>query len=250
MEHKTFNIIIPSYNNAKWYEKNILSCVGQDYPDDKFNIIYTDDASTDHTGDLVGNLIAKNGWKNIKLIKNEKNLGAMCNIYNMIHSCDPKSISLTCDGDDAMAHKNVLNRLNQIYQDENVWMTYGSYLDYPGMTKGCCKPYEDPIVKTRSYRRTSWRASHLRSWYSKVFQLIKEEDFKFQGQWADCGWDLLINFSALEICNGKYKCIEDVLYIYNNQNPISDYKIKQVRQSMIDGFARSKKPYDPVDKLW
>lgn len=250
MDYKTFNIIIPSYNNAKWYEHNLLSCVGQDYPKDKFNIIYTSDASTDGTADLVGNLIAKHSWKNVKLINNEKNVGALCNIYNMIHSCKDDSISLTCDGDDWLANSNVLDKLNQVYQDENVWMTYGSYLDYPGMTKGCCKPYEDFVVKSNGYRRAGWRASHLRSWISKVFKLIKEEDFKFQGQWADVSWDLLINFAALEICNGKYRCIEDVLYIYNNQNPISDYKIKQGRQGMIDGFARSKRPYDAVDKLW
>ncbi len=61
MEYKKFVIIIPSYNNARWYEQNILSAVGQDYPDDHYRIIYKNDASTDGTGDLVGNLIAKNG---------------------------------------------------------------------------------------------------------------------------------------------------------------------------------------------
>ncbi len=250
MEYKHFNIIVPSYNNSKWYEQNILSCVGQDYPTDKFNIIYTDDNSQDGTADLVENLINKNNYNNIKLIRNEKNVGALCNIYNMIHSCDDKSISFTVDGDDWLSHKNVLNKLNEIYQNENVWMTYGSYLDYPSMTKGCCKPYEDFVINAKGYRKVTWRASHLRSWYTKLFKMIKEEDFKFQDEWADVAWDLLIQFPCLEICNGKYKCIEDGLYIYNNQNPISDYKIKQSRQGMIDGFARSKKPYNSIDKLW
>ena len=249
MDYKKFNIIIPSYNNAQWCEKNLLSAIGQNYPEDKFNVIYTDDASTDNTANIVEELIIKNNWKNIELIRNDKNKGALCNIYNMIHSCEDMSVSLTCDGDDWLAHSNVLNKLNEVYQDENVWMTYGSYVDYPGMTKGCCKPYEDFVINARGFRRVSWRSSHLRSWRTKLFKLIQEDDFKFQGEWADVSWDLLIQFPALEICNGKYKCLDDILYIYNNQNPISDYKIKQHRQGMIDGFARSKRPYEPIEKL-
>jgi hypothetical protein len=129
-------------------------------------------------------------------------------------------------------------------------MTYGSYLDYPGMTRGCCKPYENNIIKYRTYRSSPWRASHARSWYVKLFKMIKEEDLKFNGQWADCAWDLLLQYPVLELSNGKHKYIEDILYLYNNQNPISDYKIKQSRQGLIDRFARSKSQYHALDKLW
>ena len=250
MDYKNINIIVPSYNNAKWYEQNIKSIAEQDYPIDKYNIIYTDDASTDGTADLVENFIVKNNYANIKLIKNEKNLGALFNIYNMIHSCDDQSIAVTVDGDDFAASNQFLNILNNVYQDENVWMTYGSYLDYPGMTRGCCKPYESNIIKYKSYRNSPWRASHARSWYVKLFKMIKEDDFKFNGEWADCAWDLLIQFPLLEISNGKHKYIDEILYLYNNQNPISDYKIKQSRQGLIDRFARLKPHYAPLEKLW
>ncbi|SRR6266581_5841763 len=251
MEYKHFNIIIPSYNNAKWYEQNILSTIGQDYPVENYNITYINDASTDGTGDLVGNLIAKHGWKNIKLINNEKNVGALCNIYNTVHSIeDPKSITFCVDGDDFCANSSVLTKLNNVYQDPNIWMTYGSYLDYPGMTRGCCRPYEDSIIKSRSYRKSEWRASHLRSWLNGLIRKIRIDDLKFNGEWLDVTWDLALQYPTLEMSNGKHLFIPDILILYNNLNPISDYKIKQGRQGMIDAFIRSKSCYPALENLW
>lgn len=250
MNYKTFNIIIPSYNNAKWYEQNLLSCVGQDYPEEHFNITYINDASTDQTGRLVEELIAKHGWKNVKLINNEKNVGALCNIYNTVHSIkDDFSITFCVDGDDFCSNSAVLQKLNNVYQDENIWMTYGSYLDYPGMTKGCCRPYEEHIIKTRSYRKFPWRASHLRSWKNGLIKRIKAEDLKYNGEWLDVTWDLALQYPTLEMANGKHLFIPDILILYNNLNPISDYKIKLGRQGMIDGFIRSKPSYPSLDKL-
>ena len=64
-----FVIVVPSYKNSKWYERNISSAFTQDYPEDKFRIIYTDDVSPDNTGNLVEEYIKKYKTKNIKLIK-------------------------------------------------------------------------------------------------------------------------------------------------------------------------------------
>ena len=44
-------VIIPSYNNAQWYKKNLDSVFNQRYSN--YRIIYLDDASTDQTGYLV-----------------------------------------------------------------------------------------------------------------------------------------------------------------------------------------------------
>src|SRR5260221_8219272 len=188
MENKRFVIVIPSFNNERWCEKSLLSAVGQQY-EGEFRIILTNDASTDGTQALLESLIIKNNFTNVKLINNSDRLGALHNLYNMIHSCDDREITVQLDGDDMLAGPNVLTYLNEVYQDENVWMTYGSYLDTPGMTRGCCKPYEQQVIDQNAFRRVSWRASHLRSHYVKLFKLVKKEDLMYNDKFLESGWD-------------------------------------------------------------
>lgn len=249
MENKKFVIVIPSFNNERWCEKSLLSAVGQQY-DGEFRIILTNDCSTDATQTLLENLIVKNNFTNVKLINNNERLGALHNLYNMIHSCNDQEICVDLDGDDFLIGPNVLTTLNEVYQDENVWMTYGSYLDSGPMTLGCCKPYEEQVIKTNAYRSVSWRASHLRSRYSKLFKMIKKEDLMHDGKFYESAWDCSYQFPMLELSAGNHKFISDALYIYNNDNPISDFRVKQQQQGFFDGVIRRKQPYKKLDKLF
>lgn len=250
MEYKKFVIIIPSYNNAKWYEQNVLSAIAQDYPEDRYRIIYKNDASTDGTGDLVGNLIAKNGWKNIELINNEERKGALHNIYDMVHSCEDSEIVIDLDADDKFSGSHVIKRLNQEYQNPDVWMTWGSYLDSSNNCRGCCKSYEQNVIDTNNYHRVSWRGSHCRTRISKLFKQIKKEDLMFQGKFFMSAWDLSYQLRMMSMAGGRFSYIDDILYIYNNDNPISDYKVRAQEQAFFDGYIRSQKPYQKLDKLW
>lgn len=249
MEYKKFVIIIPSYNNARWYEKNILSAIEQDYPGDQYRIIYKNDASSDGTGDLVGNLIAKNGWKNIELINNDERKGALHNIYDMVHSCEDSEIIIDLDADDVLSGPHVIKRLNQEYQNPNVWMTWGSYLDSSNMSRGCCKPYEQMIIDRNAYNMAAWRGSHCRTRIAKLFKLIKKEDLMYQGKFFMSAWDLAYQLRMMSMAAGRFSYIDDILYIYNNDNPISDYKVRAQEQAFFDRYIRAQKPYEKLEKL-
>lgn len=250
MEYKKINIIIPSYNNARWYEQNLLSVMGQDYPEDKLNVIYTSDASTDGTGDLVEKLIERHQWKNITLIKNTERIGALHNLYNMVHSCPDNELCGLVDGDDHIT-SNTLQRLNYKYQDENVWATYGSYADSHGMTRGCCKPAPPIVVQKAAYRSVPWFMSHIRVFYSKLFKQIKWEDLLYKdGTPFKMAWDCAIMIPMAELAAERMHYIHEINYIYNNDNDISDYKVDQGLQGRMDQYIRSKRPYQRLDKLW
>ncbi|MES1224459.1 MAG: glycosyltransferase family A protein, partial [Bacteroidota bacterium] len=116
---------ICSYNNKNWYEKNLKSVFSQNY--ENFRVIYIDDNSPDGTGDLVENYLKVHNLENrVTLIKNKtrKNLGA--NHYNIIHSSYDDEIIVILDGDDWFAHNNVLQKVNEVYQDDNIWMSFGT----------------------------------------------------------------------------------------------------------------------------
>src|SRR5690348_14207187 len=81
-----FVIVIPSYNNKRWYEKNLDSVFMQTYHN--YDVVYIDDCSADGTADLVKDYIKKHGaQQTVLLVSNEKRNGALANIYNAVHSC-------------------------------------------------------------------------------------------------------------------------------------------------------------------
>jgi glycosyltransferase involved in cell wall biosynthesis len=246
---KKIVVLVPSYNNSRWYERNLSSIVSQDY--DNFSVVYTDDCSPDNTGELVREYIEKHDQQErVKLIENTERKGALCNLYNMIHECADDDIVVTLDGDDWLAHSGVLKRVNQEYQDNNVWFTWGSYMDHPQNSRGCCKPIPKTILDTKTYRRKPWCTSHLRTFKAKLFKLINRQDFNGpDGKWLDVAWDLSFYMPFVEMAGHHGRYIHDILYIYNNENPIQDYKIKIDQQTAMDRFIRSKRPYKKIEAL-
>ncbi len=47
------SIIIPCFNEEEWIERTIVSCINQDYPIDKLQVIVVDDCSTDSSREMI-----------------------------------------------------------------------------------------------------------------------------------------------------------------------------------------------------
>ena len=246
---KKFVVVIPSYKNEQWCEKNLNSVLSQNHQN--FRVIYTDDCSPDKTAESIERLVNSRGAASkVKLIKNSERLGAMQNLYNMIHSCEDDEIVVTLDGDDWFADNNVLNKLDAVYSDQNVWFTWGSYVDYPRNTRGCSRPIPRNVLDAGNYRRHPWCTSHLRTFKAKLFKNIKKEDFYDpSGKWLDMAWDLSFYIPFVEMAGHHGRYIHDILYVYNNENPIQDYKVNVNRQAAMDRFIRSKPRYARIESL-
>jgi len=245
---KPFVVIIPSYNNAAFCEHNLLSVLGQNYQN--FRIVYIDDASKDATYETVRAIIERSPLKDrITLIHNETNQGALKNLYTAIHACQDHEIVVTVDGDDFLAHSNVLKRLNKAYADQDVWMTYGNFLDYPNYKQKplICKPIPKSVVKNRSYRKSEWVSSHLRTFYAGLFKKIALEDFLFEGKFLPMGWDLAFMIPMLEMSGPHCRFLDEVLYLYNRTNPINDHKVNLALQAACAEHVRNLPPYEALD---
>ena len=179
--NKRFAVIIPSRNNSRWCERNLEALRAQTY--DNWHAIYINDASTDDTREKVEQFIKKHQLEDkITLINNEERQGAMANIYKAVYMCSDSDIAMTYDGDDWFSGPHVLETLNKVYADENVWLTYGSYQDYPSGRKGdCVLPIPEEVIRSNSYRTDQWRTSHLRTFYVWLFKYIKTDDLKIDG---------------------------------------------------------------------
>lgn len=243
-EQKPFAIIIPSYNNSRFCERNLRSVLDQNY--ENFRIIYIDDCSTDDTYEKVKNYLLNQPIK-ATLIHNNANKGALANLYDAIHSCSNEEIILTLDGDDFLAHDNVLTKLNEVYANPKVWLTYGNFVDYPTYT-------QDPVIckkltKLHSFRKQEWVTSHLRTFYAGLFKKIKLEDLLYQGKFFPMAWDLPMMFPMLEMAGDHIFFVKDVLYLYNRENPLNDHKVNVRLQAECAQYARSLTPYKKLKTL-
>ncbi len=53
------SIIIPCFNEEKWIKRTILSCVNQDYPVDKLEVLVVDDCSNDNSQEKIKEIITE-----------------------------------------------------------------------------------------------------------------------------------------------------------------------------------------------
>lgn len=241
-----FVIIIPSYNNERWCEKNLLSALQQHY--ENYYIIYINDCSTDQTYDIIKKLVNSHPRRDkVILINNSIRCGALENLYNAIHTCPDYSIIVTLDGDDWLAHSFVLNRLNKEYSNPDVWMTYGSYLSWPSNTRDSwIHALPAQVVNSHAYRKYQWVTTHLRTFYAKLFKLIKKEDLLYNNLFFPMAGDLAFMFPMLEMAANHSRYIEDILYIYNRNNPISD-NMQRNKQRELEFEIRKRPPYNRIE---
>jgi glycosyltransferase involved in cell wall biosynthesis len=249
LAEKAFVIVVPSYNNTSYCEQNILSILHQQY--ENYRVIFIDDASKDDTFDKVKALVDRSSKKDkVTLIKNAKNQGSLKNLYNAIHSCKDQEIIVRVDGDDQLAQPFVLKKLNKVYADSNIWMTYGNYLDYPTYKQKpqLCQKFPKSVLRTHRFRQYKWVTSHLHTFYAGLFKKISPEHLSKDGEFLPVAGDVAIILPMLEMAANHFQFIEDILYLYNRTNPLSDHlNNRLVLQNSYDRYVRSLPSYQPLE---
>ncbi len=241
LSHKHFVIVIPSYNNKQWYVRNLASVLSQNY--DNFDVIYTDDRSPDGTGDLVEKYLEEYDLDHrVILIKNEIRRGALHNLYLMINMCPDDAVIVTLDGDDWLPDDEVLTRLNAVYADD-VWLTYGQFKLHPSGIQGWASAMPDYIVENNAFRDFQHLPTHLRTFYAWLFTEIKLEDFLYLGQFYPMTWDMVMMFPMIEMAGERHRFIPDIMYIYNDENSISDHHVSRQLQAYLAQIVKQKTRY-------
>lgn len=246
---KPLVIITASYNNIQWCQKYFDSVAHQKY--DNWTLIYIDDASTDGTlASIIQLALDYQLEHKITFIKNKKRNGHLCNQYHAIHACPANSIILIIDGDDWLANDTVFETINKAYQDENVWLTYGQFWYWKKDKKGFCRPIPPDIIQKNAIREISWRTTHLRTFYAGLFQQIKLEDLKHNNAFFPFCADVASMFAMIEMAGTHIKFIPEILYIYNDDNPLS-YHHDPTPQRQLEEYIRTMQRYEPLkEKVW
>lgn len=246
-----FKIIVPSFNNEKWVEYNVASILNQSYTN--YDVLYIDDASTDGTYNAVTGIVKD--LPNWKVIRNEVNKGAGYNYTEFAaeFASDPNDILIHLDGDDWFYDDLVLEQLNDFYNENDYWMTYGGFVVWDGENEPTLPypqstPFPEFVHKHKKYRKDAWRASHLRTYRNFLFQAIKKEDLK-DLETNEYYWhaiDLAWQFACMEMCpSDKIGLVDFYTCVYNHSqtNQIRTHERESANNAKYEAEIRNRKSY-------
>jgi glycosyltransferase involved in cell wall biosynthesis len=108
-------IMIPTYNQEKYICEAIDSALAQTYSN--IEIIIGDDASTDHTPEILKKYL--NNSK-IKFIRNIENLGRIENYRNLLYKHAKGDFVVNLDGDDYFTNINFISEALKLVEDDVV----------------------------------------------------------------------------------------------------------------------------------
>ena len=243
-----FIVVVAVYNSENYIGHCIKSILNQDYKN--FKLVVVDDCSTDRTSNIIKSM------RGFRYYKNPIRIGsAVANIVKGIKLLpgDKEDVIVIIDGDDWLYDYDVLGYLNEVYQDPDVWLTYGQFISLSGKMRNYCQPLTD----TRKYRRHgNWTTSHLKTMKRGLWDRIKDWDLRDRnGHYFKRFEDIAYMYPAVEMAGLKHiRCISKILYVYNDRNSscsLNEYAEKRkLRQIMpIKLTIQKKTPYPELDEI-
>ena len=210
-----FIIVTTCYNCEKFIEQCISSVLIQDYSDWQMYIF--DDASTDNSIKVAEKII--DGDPRIKIIKNNKNMGAVYNkTSNFINHAKPddEDVIVTLDGDDYLGSQYALCYLKEIYS-QGYWFSYGGFIASEKSFYELAAPdHLTPIDWSKSLRNQRFCITALRSHKFFLLKNVRDKDLRHKnGVLFKFPEDIILNIPMAEMA-GKDKCyfLKEKIYCY------------------------------------
>lgn len=123
------SVCVITYNQAQFIEDTLEGILTQE-TDFDFEVIISDDHSTDDTSTIVNNYIQKHSKGNkINYIKHEENLGVTKNFFWSLAQCKGAYIAL-CEGDDFWLDPSKLQKqVDFLEENPSVVLTYHPFVN-------------------------------------------------------------------------------------------------------------------------
>lgn len=227
--------------------------------DDDYGVIVADDASDEDGVDDVRERWVldqpHDGWFTFR---RPERLGTLHNQVAAIRAVTmaPDDVLVFVDGDDRLAHDDVLARLREVYSDRRVDLTYGCYEpDPPSSTCPAVRPIPARVFRQRGgYRRwalqngTVW--NHLRTMRRRIFDGIPDDYFVRDGEWLQTCPDHALMTPGLELAGGRHLMIDETLLLYTSDRPDAEWRVggEGIRENYPWVMARpALRPLPPME---
>lgn len=239
--------VSPVYNAERTIEVYVHSLASQLYQN--YSAYLIDDCSTDGTAEKYLNVLK--GFPSyiqdkFHLIRNKQRVGsALGNQVEMLSKLireedGSNTIIALLDGDDWLYNNpDICSLINHEY-DRGAKITYGSFYSLIDDINLIAQPYPKEVHKERSYReyRFPWNVpyTHLRTFLLSEFNKVSIDSLKDKdGNYYKAGGDIALLYELFEKVDNPEKSIRpiyDILYVYNDRNPLCDFKVNSEEQTM------------------
>lgn len=221
-ENKSFVIVIFSYEQDGYCEKNLQSVFSQSYP--HFRVIYLNNGHGVESYNRARNFISKSGYdEKVTFIKNSNEKQLFDIFYQAIHSCKDDEIVIHLEGTDWLANDHVLEKLNKAYMDPDVWLTYGDYMDYPSLKKQEMEPTVNKMLREFKADKAPWMLSHLKTYYAGLLKELTPTLDGLNEKVASDG-DKMLMLSLLKVGKWHVRFIPEVLSIHQEVKKSKELK--------------------------
>lgn len=246
MKDNKFVIISTVYNKAKWVSFNINSVKQQTYTN--YLAVYGYDKSTDET--LKKLIYHIEDDEKFIIHHNDNQDSQMSNFfscYNYLKTnnlISPEDIIVEVDADDWLLHSFVMQYLNEIYQDPNIWMSYGQYVQYPsGETGG---HFYLHLTEDGTIRHTPFAYSHLKTYKAWLLDKVPQEYLinpKTKKYWNITA-DFAMCMPMVEMAGrDRIYRVDAPIYVYNNSDGADNESARRLKeQKEVEQILRQLKP--------
>ncbi len=239
-----FKIVVPSFNSVEYLPKTLRSIESQ--INKNFDVCVIDDySSLKQQRSIILDFCQRNHWK---YIFHDTNVGALASIVEGIQhlQCKDDDVIVMLDGDDWLYDSHVLTKLDKIYTEEDVYLTWGQFESYPPhvININYAEDIDDHIIDEKLYRTITDVFCHLKTYKYRLYREIKDKDLRDQnGKYFLVSWDKALMYPMLEMAGHKVRFVPDTLYVYNIDNPLNDFKVNREEQIEATNYIKNKKPY-------
>jgi len=234
------------YNSSEYIAKSISSVQLQ--KEQNWKCFICNDLSTDNSLEVIKAQIGDD--KRFIIIDNKTKHFQTGNYHQICHHKDVSidDVFVELDGDDYFSDTDVLTRVNEYYNDPNVYLTFGSF-KYSDGRMGFAQP---PVGGINQQRVThSFTTSHLRAWRIKLFRHLTMADIcEDDGTtFIPVSGDLYFFQCMLELCGEEhYLFTEDINYVYHPNN-LSEHMVDMSKVIHYTNIAKTRTPKEPLESL-
>jgi glycosyltransferase involved in cell wall biosynthesis len=248
MKQNKLVVISTVYNKEKWIGFNVNSIKQQSYKN--FIVVYAYDESSDDTLQELNKNVGKDDRFHIVFNKNKdsqiSNFMYAYEYMKSLNQIEPEDIIVEVDADDWLLHPFVFDYLNQAYQDPNIWMSYGHYIEYPsGRVGGHFNMY---LPEDNNIRQNPFAYSHLKTYKAWLFDKVPREyliDSRTDKYWRTTA-DFAMCMPMVEMA-GKDRIVrfDQPVYVYNTSDDLgSESKTNLAAQKEAERLIRQFKPLE------
>ena len=141
-------IAIPNFNGGEKLKKAVTSCKLIKIPQNEFDILIVDNKSTDNSFEIIDEL--KKEFPNLRVIKNQENVGRIQNWNVCIKNCNSKYMTFLFINDLISKHNNIEQIIEILDSDDSISLSLSPVIKKENTTEYLKRKYFDNPVKCSS----------------------------------------------------------------------------------------------------